>query len=109
MPTDFYIVSYHITEMETCPTQFVLLLLFDIGVKTASHLCHIQLNCVHGLSLGDRHAALLLSQCSAITSTGCQGQRADSMGLECSRVCVCGWMAGNLSLVYTLYITVVVL
>lgn len=104
MPTDFYIVSHHITEMKTCPTQFVLLLLFDIGVKTASHLCHIQLSCVRGLSLGDHHAALLSSQCSPITSTGCQGQRADSIGLECSLfVCVGGWQA--ICRLFTLYMS----
>ena len=55
------------------------------------------------LSLGDHHAAPLWSQCSAITSSGCQGQRAGSMGLECSRVCVCvcvcvgGWVDGGQS------------
>lgn len=92
--------------MKMCPPQFVLLLLlFDTGVKTVSYpdqLCHVQLSCMHSLSLGDHRAALLPSQCSPITSTGCQGQRADSMGLECGRVCVCvgGWQAICLHFIY---------
>lgn len=36
-----------------------------------------------------------LSQCSAISSTGCQGQRAGSVELECSRVCL--WVDGRQS------------
>lgn len=56
---------------------------------------------MHGLSLGVHNAALHLSQCSAITGTGCQGQRAGTTGLECSRlcvcVCVCMWVDGKQS------------
>lgn len=83
-------------------TQFVLLF-FDVGLTVAyrsflmlaAQFCHIQLSCMHGLSLGDHRASLLLSQCNAITSTGCQGQRAGSAGLECSRVCL--WVDGRQS------------
>lgn len=50
-----------------------------------------------------------LSQCSAITSTGCQGQWAGSTGLECSlvceSVCVCVGVWQAICRLFTLYIS----
>lgn len=85
-------------------TQFVLLLLFDIGVKTASHLCHIQLNCMHGYRLATTMLHFFRASAVPLLAPAASGNGPTPWDWNAAVfVCAGGWQA--ICRLFTLYIS----